>query len=232
MIENSFNFFDKIYCVHDVNNMTNDPIVHNRDINIRKSLKDFDLKFVYADRPHNGYRSTNYNYAGEFGNTLSHLKVLLTAIEDYDGNDNILVFEDDIEVRKSIDANNILGQALQNLPDDWALLYLGGYPESPVLPVKPPLYTVNKFVCCFSYAIRTKYLFELAKYFTNQMGKLFPESVADNIINDYFRHNELPIYCIYPFVITHLEGMSEAKQGYRKHDDIFYEGIWQKRVVK
>ena len=222
----SFNFFDKVYCVHDTH-------LAERDAKITAALKDFEVEWVFADRPYKGYTSSNYQASeGEFGNTLSHLKVFITALDYYNKHNikNILVFEDDIEVRKAVDAENILGEALQNLPEEWALLYLGGSPQSPVIPVTPPLYKVERFICCFAYAVNTKYLANLAKFYVDELGKQWPQSVGDNIINNYFVYNKLPIYCIYPFVISHLTGYSDIRKGQRNYGDAYFDKIWKDKI--
>jgi GR25 family glycosyltransferase involved in LPS biosynthesis len=219
----AFDFFEKVYCVHD-------KTLTQRHEKITKALRNFEIEWIFADRPESNYRSSNYrNPPGEFGNTLSHLKVFINALEYYNkyNNNNFLVFEDDVELKKDVNVENILTKALNNLPEEWGILYLGGSPQSPVISVNPPLYKTDRFICCFSYAINTKYLASLTKFYVDQLGKPWPKSVGDNIINNYFVENNIPIYCIYPFIISHLTGYSDINKTNHKYGDIYFEKIWQ-----
>ena len=217
----AFNFFEKIYCIHD-------KTLKQRHDKIIKSLKDFDVEWVFAERPPSNYKSSSYrNPPGEFGNTLSHLKVFINALEEHKYK-NILIFEDDVKIKEN--AEQILTKALRSLPEDWGILYLAGNPQSPVIPVNPPLYKVNRIITCFAYAINTKYLANLMRFYLDQLAKPWPQSVGDNIINNYFVENNIPIYCIYPFIVTHLTGYSDINKRQHNFGDAYFEKYWQIRL--
>ena len=225
--KNSFSFFEKIYCVHDEKNI-------ERNLKIKKEFQNLEINYVFANRPHPEFKSTNFHYAGELGSTLSHLKLLCTAKTT--AKNNILILEDDVELRRSINAKKILKTSIENLPNNWGALYLGGRPGrhghdiEKINRVPSTLYQVKKFIGIFAYALNLKYIDPLILHYVDQIGQPFPDSTADMIINNFFIKNNIPQYAIYPFVISHLEGKSDIRQEYRKYDDDFFESKWKEHI--
>ena len=218
------NFVDKVYCIHDVNSNERKEIYDN--------LKTLSPEYVFADRPFKGFQTNSFQYAGVFGNTLSHLRVIILAShQNY--NKAIAVFEDDVSIRTKIDADSILANAISNLPDDWGILYLNGNPLGKTKQVKGNLYTCDNIVCTFSYILNVRYLKELSLYYINSLGKESPNCICDAIIRDFFLHKNIPLYCVYPFVINHNDGIAIARNNEkRNYDESFFETQWKKSLER
>lgn len=65
--------------------------------------------------------SSNKTFNGQIGCGLAHLKGLKLAKEL---NQNVIMFEDDVLFIN--DFNTIISNALDELPEDWCMIYLGG----------------------------------------------------------------------------------------------------------
>lgn len=215
-------FVDQVYCIHDISS--------NERHEVYENLKTINPKYVFADRPYSGFTTSSFQYAGVFGNTLSHLKVLTDAL--ISGHKNaILVLEDDVSIRKSVDGETILSNALKNLPNDWGILYLNGNPLDKVTNVKDTLYESKNIVCVFSYILNMKHIEKLIQYYIDSMGKESPRCICDAIIRDYFIENGMSQYCVYPFVINHNEGIATARDNeHRKYGENFFEQQWKKAI--
>jgi len=105
---------------------------------------------------------------GAWGCMLSHRRVLESAI--LDGVDKLLVLEDDARIGK--DFTQKVKEFLENVPDDWDQLMLGGQHIGRSLPV-----TVNATVVrckntqrTHAYALRGDYLKALYQYWVSTVG--------------------------------------------------------------
>jgi GR25 family glycosyltransferase involved in LPS biosynthesis len=210
-----FNYFldevDRVYCIHDTTSEVRKEIL--------EELKDLNPKYVYAKTPHPSVKINSFQYRGVFGNTLSHLKVLTDAyISNY--KNTIIIFEDDIELRKDIDIQIILKNSATYLPDDWVTLYLTGNPGMKLELVHNQLYKCEYILGAFAYAINCKYLEELLFYYIDQIGQEFPRCICDNIIKNFTReYKKVPQYCLYPFIVNHKRGLAIAREGAARNFD-------------
>lgn len=64
----------------------------------------------------------SYVVPGDLGCVMSHMNVVLMAKQL--GLKNVFVFEDDADLHPNF--NELFADYIQRLPDDWAMLYLGG----------------------------------------------------------------------------------------------------------
>lgn len=177
------------------------------------------VEFISANRPFNGYKSTNYQYAGEFGVTLSQLKAINVAKK------HAVIFEDDIVFVK--DAISRINSFLENLPDDWIIAYLGGCPREKLIPVNDYVCKVGDFTQAAGWIIRDTHQWRLMNFIFERMGRSFPDACFDNMINDYIKVEKNPGYCAYPPIIEQKDGWSTLRQGDRNHRDMI-RGEWEK----
>lgn len=211
----AFNYFldeiDRVYCIHDTESDVRREIL--------TELETLNPKYVYAKTPHPSVKINSFQYVGVFGNTLSHLKVLTDAyISGY--KNAIVVFEDDVELRRDIDIQTILKTSATSLPEDWVTLYLTGNPGEKLQPVHDQLYKCNFILGAFAYIINCKYLEELLLYYIDQIGQEFPRCICDNIIKNFTReYKQAPQYCLYPFIINHKRGPATARGGASRNFD-------------
>lgn len=116
------NKIDKIFVI-------NLPERKDRLQKIKEELRKYEIPFdiFHATKHPNG------------ADGLQHtMKDLFIAAKDFD---NILVFEDDVNIIEDI--NKYLPLALKELPDDFDLLYLGANLNAPLNPVKKCAYILS-----------------------------------------------------------------------------------------
>lgn len=211
------NFVDQVYCIHD--------ITRNERSEIYTELKDLNPKFIFADRPYRDFQAPSFETAGVFGNTMSHLKVLVDAYKN--NYKTFAIFEDDAKLNEKADANKIIEDSFSCLPSDWGVLYLGGNPGNATL-IKNYLYSSTFFLCTFSYIINSAYLGDLITYYIDQLGQPWPRPICDNIIKNFFvEHKELPLYAVYPFIFSSGGAPSISRPSKSAYDENFYLTRWK-----
>lgn len=110
--------------------------------------------------------------AGQIGCTLSHFSILKNCLENQ--YKNYLILEDDFEI--DLDENSFLEKlqaCLQDLPNDWDVLYLGGnltneYGQFPIAKYSKNLYQVNS--CHTTHAIAINH--KAASKIANTIGEI------------------------------------------------------------
>jgi GR25 family glycosyltransferase involved in LPS biosynthesis len=96
--------------------------------------------------------TSNSQWNGWIGCGLCHLNILQKA----DKNNHVLIFEDDVELVG--DYKNVLESALDELPDDWCMLYLGGNAESQIHRVSKHLGKITGLRSTHAYAVNKNYI--------------------------------------------------------------------------
>jgi len=94
---------------------------------------------------------------GNNGCTLSHLQCIERA--KFLGFETIMILEDDVILHP--DFNNLLYGAMDELPENWQLVYLGGTHREVPVKVSEHIYRVTKTLCVHAYIIRNT-LFDFA----------------------------------------------------------------------
>lgn len=178
-------------------------------LEISKLVNSFE--YIYADPPHKDFKTTNYMFPREFGCTLSHLKGMIHGDKS---NENILMLEDDIAIND--DASNILNESIQELPQDWGLLYLGGRPRSQTYQASNNLIKVGDFLTTQSYLVNKIYIKSYIDFTLNSLSLPFPNACADNILNNFFKEKS---YCIYPCITKQIPSYSVLRFGHRDYDN-------------
>jgi hypothetical protein len=149
---------------------------------------------------------------GEFGVNLSQIKAVVQAISD--GAERPLFFEDDIEF---IDPR-FCTYAIQELPEDWGVLYFGGHPRGPVparrarLEGREYVWKIERYSFADAYSINGKYLQKFFDYWCENITR--SDAMYDFILGEFAGKNNG--YAVYPTICEQYAGKS-AVTG--QHDD-------------
>lgn len=108
MMNNPMNFFDKIFVI-------NLPERKDKLKRVVSEMDRFDIHYQVVD----GIKREN----GQEGIYLTLIDVFDMAIRRF-GAERILVFEDDVEIRR-LDFHSVMRRATEQLPEYWHMLYLG-----------------------------------------------------------------------------------------------------------
>lgn len=214
-MSNPFDFFDKIYCINLLTDHERKSVMNAQFDKL--GIKDR-INWRSAPRPYAGYYSSNYKYAGEFGVVRSQLKALTDALSS-DIVNGIAIFEDDVYFDDNTET--LLQNALNDAPDDWDVLYLGGRPLQKVEHVRGDIYKVNKFTSAMSYCISAKALHEYVNHYIDSMSEPFPNACCDNILNDFILKKFKKGYAMYPTLTSTIPGWSTLRQADRDYERVF-----------
>lgn len=210
-MNNPFDFFDHIYCIHIPN--------PKRRLLIEEEFKRVGInervQYVHASPPPAGFTMSNMRRAprGEFGVNLSQIKAIVCAISD--GAKRPLFFEDDVIFHKN--THNLLKTSLQNLPDDWDILYMGGHPTGPIFNPQATKFSdtlakVGKFSFADSYAFNEGRAIQFFDTWCNEITRA--EAMYDFILGRFAKkHNA---FCTYPLLCNQRPDISQISG---KHDD-------------
>ena len=115
-MKNSYNFFDKIYCI----NLKYRTDRYNSSLFFFRELNINNVKYFLANKHPNG---------GRYGCFDSHINVIKDAY--YNNYDNILIFEDDVKIGKYYNLN-LLNKSINFMKNNktWDIFYLGYFPFS------------------------------------------------------------------------------------------------------
>jgi glycosyl transferase family 25 len=94
--------------------------------------------------------------------TLSHLSILLRA--KYLGFRSVMIFEDDAELAQGFWEK--LNCCLQDLPQDWNMLYLGASHKDPPIKITDRIYRLQKSFCTHAYIINSNMFDTMIRNFT------------------------------------------------------------------
>ena len=207
----SFNFFDKVYCIH----LPND---RERKSKIQKQFESvgiIDVKFVSATPPPAKFSMSNMrrNARGEFGVNLSQIKAIVQAISD--GAQYPLFFEDDIVFNSW--ANEHINFIINELPNDWRVLYFGGHPRGPVPARRAKRYSdhlwkIQRYSFADAYCIRGEQLLHFYNFWLEHITQ--EDAMYDFILGEYAGANNG--YAAYPILCEQYAGKSSVTN---KHDD-------------
>lgn len=198
MANNPFDIFDKSYCIH-LPNPKRMKLIQKQfqKVGIR------DTRFVHADPPDAGFKMSNFvrSPPGEFGCNLSQIKAIVHAIAD--AAQIPIFFEDDINFHK--DAVSILESALNDIPDDWEVLYLGGHPRGPYHQVGNHLVKMSKMSFGDAYCLKRGSLLSFFDYWCNRISK--KKAAYDMILGDFVESRKG--YAVYPMICEQYVGVSQ-----------------------
>jgi GR25 family glycosyltransferase involved in LPS biosynthesis len=219
-VNNTWDFFSKIYCINlpeDINR-TNFMIDEFNKLDIISKVN-----FIAANRPPPKYKSSNYQFAGEFGCALSHLKAIIDGINS---TNPIVIFEDDAEFINN--AENNIKNIIENLPENWSIIWLGGLPREKLIKYNDYLCNVGEFVQLVGYIVNPTHIKPIINFILDNISQPFPNACIDNIINNYTLINKSG-YCSYPPIVSQVDGYSTLRQGNRFYKNLVNDK-WKKYV--
>ena len=195
-----FDFFDRVYCIHL-------PHEKERKKKIQKQFESVgitDVTYIHTAPPSKGFSMSNMrrNPAGELGVNLSQIKAVVQAISD--GAERPLFFEDDIVFDKA--KLPILQAAIDELPEDWSVFYMGGHPRGPNLAhkVSPNLVKIVRYSFADAYCINGSYL---NKFFGDWCTRISAKNAMYDFILGEFA-GATGGYAMYPIICEQYAGIS------------------------
>jgi GR25 family glycosyltransferase involved in LPS biosynthesis len=212
------NNIEKIYCV----NLPKD-LERKQYMSLQFSTMNIEDKIIwfYANKPRDGYKSNNYNYLGEFGCTLSHLKIYVDSLK-FPG--HILILEDDATFFNITESNERIDQVMSNLPKEWDIIYLGGAPRENLKRYDDNISIVGDFRQTVGYIINHQSKIKLANFIIDNLSNPYPWATADGLLIQFLK-NENKGFCFYPPLVYQKEGHSPLRneyRDYRKETDNFW----------
>jgi len=142
---NAFKKFDASFCIN-----LDESIKRWNDVQPEFEKIGVHVERFSAIKPDNFIEG--FRWPAEYGCYLSHMAVIQKAFDD--GLDNVLVFEDDVMFLEGYE--EVLVKALEELPEDWDMFFLGLRPEEDLEPFSNNLYKAHYFNCAQAYAVNKK----------------------------------------------------------------------------
>lgn len=146
-MNNTFQFFDKIFCI----NLQKRVDRWEKCIQIFQNLK-IDKQVLHFNAVDlQNCKSVSQQNRGRCGCVQSHINLIFHAKEQ--NYKNILIFEDDIQMHKSANTiHNTLQNCITELPNDWEVFYLSA---NPLNHVSDSVINFSKNLCTVRYAFTT-----------------------------------------------------------------------------
>ena len=212
------NYFDKIYCIN-LDRRTDrweevKPLFEREGLVVERfSACDGKVKFDFP-RSENGANSV-----AELGGAVSHRDVIIKAKEL--GLKNVLIFEDDVDFIESIGEE--FGKVLNQIPEDWEMLYFGGNHVGGMLQISENVFKCFRTYALQMYAVNEKFYDLAIKYYSDKIDrvltgkqKLEPSVAADFFIADL--HHLINCYVIKPHFSWQRESYSDLAEQVVNYD--------------
>lgn len=201
MQNNPFDFFERIYCV-------NLPECADRWDLVSVEFEQQGLldrvERIYAPKPTKStYFLPNMHKSGEMGCTMSHLKALGNAM---DSTGPVLIFEDDVKF--SDKCTHTLQTALNNIPDNWDLLYMGCQPTKQLTPVHDDVvFTANHMFGTYGYAVNAHSIRKLFNFMVDAIVTDKPHNGLCDVILGNFS-DQHACFSVHPLIVTPVPNFS------------------------
>lgn len=134
---------------------------------------------------------------GNYGNVLSQRAVIEIAKDS--GAESLLIIEDDCEFR-DIDG---ISDYLENIPDNWDMMYFGGNHQESLVPIDDKIGRCKFTLTAHAVGIR-RHLFDHILYFTQDA------SMPIDLYYAYL-HKQYNVYCPLVGLATQLNGYSDIE---------------------
>jgi len=171
---------------------------------IKPNLNDYPAeyynRFTLAGADHEKYK------IGSLGCKLSHIEIIKNARNN--NLENILIFEDDVIFRE--DAQNIFDRAMNQMPNDWQMIYFSGHHRKPFKLIADNVAKIYATYTTHGYVIRNS-LYDIIIEKALISGKELDVFYATEI------HPFYNCYCIRPPILWQAAGFSDILQGYRNY---------------
>ena len=211
-------FFDKIYCIN----------LDKRVDRWQDITKQFEFNWIDEYERIPGIEGNAYNlkpnkyphpirgFNGVSGGTMAHLNVYLKAYNEKC--ESFLVVEDDCVFHEHL--NKIWSNCIDQLPEDWDLLYLGGMydpTKGSIKPVSDNLLKCSGIMSTHCYAVRNTILLKLMSTFLKDYPYLTDS--ADGFLCQI--QKECNTYMVSPPLAWQRAGYSDIQNAWRDYESIF-----------
>jgi hypothetical protein len=216
----SFDYFDKVYCIHLPNPERREKI--EREF---KHVGITDVQYIHADRPDAGFTMSNMrrNPRGEFGCSLSHIRAACLAISD--GAKRPLFIEDDVVFHAgAVERMRSVRRDLDLLPY-WDILYMGGHPRGPCHSVTDNLVAIDRFSFAEAYAMNGTTVEVWVDFWLTRVGK--KNAMVDIILGEFA--SSVFGYCVYPLMTHQPPGFSQITGQHDSKDNCITSG-WKNNL--
>ena len=198
-------YFDKIYVI----NLDSRPDRMEKVVEKFKSIGLGNYERVSAIKTNNGWE----------GCKASHLSIVKDAKDN--NYKNFLVFEDDFILHTEF--NDILTKSLDDLPDDWDMLYMGGNLSmcNSREKITENLIKVNSILTTHCYAMKnTLYDRTLSEANTIPPQKGFLRGQAIDVYYSEFLCKNNNVYLIQPMICFQEDGYSDIEKRHIDYKNI------------
>lgn len=214
-----FDFFDKIYCINLPECEDRRRLVHAEFDKVGISER---VAYMHAPKPIEDHHTPNFRMAGQFGVTMSQIKILGCALSEASG--HVLVFEDDVCFANRW--HEMLTAAISELPDDWGIFYLGSQPSKKVNQLSASLYESNYMFGAYGYAINIDALRPLFEFSMDSLTNPQIFSGIYDVILGKFTQQVVGVSA-FPLIVNPVPNFSvigNFNVNYTKH----ISGLWTK----
>ncbi len=208
------NYFDKIYCI----NLDRRPDRWDECCSIFNIMNLEVERFSACDGQliDTGYGKV---YNGELGGTISHTR-LFKKIKD-EGFEKVLILEDDVEFCKNFEEN--FNSSIQEVPNDWDLLFLGGNHTGGYDKISQRVGRVYRTYALQSYAVNKKSIDTLYENMIRFIGHVIAcgERLTPSVAADFYigkLQPSLNCYSIFPNLTWQRESFSDLQQNIMNYE--------------
>lgn len=200
------------------------------DVSRRKRMEDEmsrvglkNVQYISANKPYDGYKASNYQYAGELGVVCSQLKALMDARRNAIYTPYVMILEDDVHF---LDAdfkrvfNRIYMDFEEKLSENnehWDMLYIGGRPKSKIEPYTKHIARVGDYTMAMAYILKVSLIHDFIQFCFDRMGAPFPHACYDNMLNDFSKTIET--FTFSPSLCIQVPGHSTIRNEYRDYTE-------------
>jgi GR25 family glycosyltransferase involved in LPS biosynthesis len=201
-------YYDKIFCI----NLDRRDDRWLRCIGIFKSLNLEVERFSAFDGQ---LLDTGYGkkYNGELGGTISHTRLIKKIIDE--GYERVLILEDDVEFSDNF--LNMCQLVLNELPENWDILFYGGNHTGGYDKISEHLIRVYRTYALHCYAVNKKSVNLIYEHMIRFLGYTLSsnEKLTPSVAADYYManlHPTLNVYCARPHIAWQRESFSDLQQ--------------------
>ena len=221
-MSNPFDFFDDIYCINlpDSVDRKNKMTEEFNKIGILNRVE-----WICAKPPPKNFRISNFRYVGELGVGLSQIKCMIRSMSR--NSDNCLIFEDDVFFDDNILQR--MKNGINQLPQNWNALYLGGNPKEKLKDYSSELSSVGLILGAYGYSVNKPFMVELVEKYLDKFTSNFPNCTVDDIISKSVRNNNSYTFDL-PVCHPHT-GLSIIRNAHRDYHN-YINNLWKKYSAK
>jgi len=217
----------KIYCINLPESVARRKYMEGEFDKLHLSNK---VEFVSAEKPNAQLVMSSIKRPGQLGCTMSHLKALGYALTDTNPGHYVFLEDDIVITPKFVQSVNI---ALSTVPQDWAILYLGGQPSQRVESVVPNnrIYTAQNFRGSYGYIVNRDHVLKLHNFIIDSVTSAYqaPTAAYDYILGKFSEHNNG--YAAFPLIVSPVPGAVSIIGGGPRDYTKLINQLWRSHAV-